>query len=81
MADQETRNLYIVVDTVNFADEQIGTRVVDMYHFGTRNWLQNHQWWAMHNGHTVQTRNATAHEIEDYLESQRQALADKFNVA
>lgn len=75
------RSLYVVVDTFNNYDEQIGTRVVDMYHFGTRNWLQNHHWWAMHNGHFVTTRNATDEEIAEYLESQRQALADKFNVA
>ena len=75
------RSLYVVVDTFNYGGEQIGTRVVDMYHFGTRNWLQNHHWWAMHNGHLVETRNATEDEITEYLEFQRQALAEKFNNA
>jgi hypothetical protein len=76
---ENTKTLYIVVDTFDYGGERIGTRIVDMYHFGTRNWLQNHQWWAMHNGHTVETKNATNDEISEYLESQRTALAEKYN--
>lgn len=47
------KSLHVNVDTFDKAGAQIGTRMVDMYHYGTRQWLANHTWWAMHNGHTV----------------------------
>ncbi|CAN5950615.1 unnamed protein product [Sphagnum jensenii] len=66
---KQQRNLFVLVETFNYGGEQIGTRIVDMYHFGTRNWLQNHHWWAMHNGHVVETRTATDEEIGEYVEN------------
>src|ERR1700761_9605846 len=39
-------NLFISVKTFDAEGKTVGERVVDMYHFGTRNWLQNHHWWA-----------------------------------
>lgn len=77
----QTKNLYVKVETFNVEGREVGTRIVDMYHFGTRNWLQNHHWWAMHNGHTVETRVATDDEVSAYLAAQKQLLADKFNKA
>ncbi|CAM6031244.1 unnamed protein product [Sphagnum compactum] len=76
---KQQRNLFVLVETFNYGGEQIGTRIVDMYHFGTRNWLQNHHWWAMHNGHVVETRTATDEEIGEYVEEQRLKLADKYS--
>jgi hypothetical protein len=78
------RNLFVRVDTFDVkttpgTEQQIGTRIVDMYHFGTRNWLANHQWWAMHNGHLVEIKTATTEQIAEYVASQKAALAAKFN--
>jgi len=72
-------NLFISVKTFDVEGKTVGERVVDMYHFGTRNWLQNHHWWAMHNGHCVETNVATPTEIENYLAQSKVALAAKFN--
>jgi len=76
---QNPNNLYISVQTFNPEGKDIGFRIVDMYHFGTRNWLQNHHWWAMHNGNCVETNVATPEQIEKYLAAAKTALADKFN--
>lgn len=78
---QPEKNLYVRVDTFNTKGEQIGTRIVDMYHFGTRNWLQSHTWWAMHNSHTVKQDCATDAEVEAYVAEQAKALAERFNGA
>lgn len=75
----QANNLYISVKTFNTEGKTIGERIVDMYHFGTRNWLQNHLWWAMHHGACVETNIATDGEINAYLATAKQALADKFN--
>lgn len=56
---QQTSNLFVIVDTIDDKGTTIGTRTVDMYHFGTRDWLSNHAWWAMHNGHTITQRPVT----------------------
>lgn len=53
MGTKQQANLMVVVDTIDAKGEKIGTRTVDMYHYGTRDWLYGHMWWAMHNGHTV----------------------------
>lgn len=73
------RNLYISVKTFDVEGRTIGERIVDMYHFGTRNWLQNHLWWAMHNTAQVETTRATDDEIGAYMASGKAALAEKFN--
>lgn len=67
--NSQTRNLYVTVNTYDPKNKQIGTRVVDMYHYGTRNWLSNHLWWATHNGHTVETMISNEAEVADYLEN------------
>ena len=80
-APANRNNLYISVKTFDSEGKVVGERIVDLYHFGTRNWLQNHHWWAMHNGHCVETNTATPDEIEAFLVSAKQALAEKFNGA
>lgn len=72
-------NLFISVKTFDVEGKTVGERIVDMYHFGTRNWLQNHHWWAMHNGHCVETNVATSDEVTTYLAASKEALAAKFN--
>jgi hypothetical protein len=72
-------NLFISVKTFDVEGKTVGERIVDMYHFGTRNWLQNHHWWAMHNGHCVETNVATPAEVTGYLAASKEALAAKFN--
>lgn len=76
---QEQRSLFIKVDTYDPQGKEIGTRIVDMYHFGTRNWLHSHQWWAMHNGHLIETRPAEDGEVQDHFAVQKKLLAEKFN--
>lgn len=76
---QGPKNLFIKVDTFNEEGREIGTRIVDMYHFGTRNWLQNHLWWAMHNKATVESQVAVQKDIDIYLMESKKALAEKFN--
>lgn len=56
---QQGSNLMVIVDTVDSRGAIVGTRTVDMYHYGTRDWLSNHAWWAMHNGHTLTQRPVT----------------------
>lgn len=73
------QNLYMNVETFDAQGHTIGSRIVDLYHFGTRNWLQSHMWWAMHNGHCVEVNVATPTQIDEYLASAKQALAEKFN--
>lgn len=76
-------NLYFVVETLDAEGKPIGSRIVDMYHFGTRDWLyDSHLWWAMHNPDKVDrvvVRNATPEEIGAYLDKAKLALAEKFN--
>lgn len=72
-------NLFISIKTFDPHGKTVGERVVDLYHFGTRNWLQDHNWWAMHHGNTVEINPASPPEIEAYLEAAKQALAAKFN--
>jgi len=73
--------LYVIVETFNTDGHNIGDRIVDLYHPGTAKWVRDHMWWAAHNGHSVESRNATQDEIDQYLASQREALAAKYNQA
>lgn len=78
ITQQQNKNLYVTVTVYDVKGKQIGVRVVDMYHYGTRNWLQNHFWWAMHNSHSVQVDTSTEMEIDEYMARQTAALQDKF---
>lgn len=79
-SNSQRSNLYVSVNTFD-ADtgKTVGERIVDQYHFGTRNWQGNHIWWAMHQGHTVEIKPANADEIAAYIASQTAALAEKHN--
>lgn len=75
----QPKNLYITIITYDGqTGKVIGQRVVDMYHYGTRNWLQNHIWWAMHHGHPVEQVLATDEDIGSYMAQQEIALHQKF---
>jgi hypothetical protein len=76
---EDAKTLFVQVTTRNDAGKVIGTRIVDMYHFGTRNWLHNHHWWAMHNGNNVETEVAHEDDVAAYLADAKLKLADKFN--
>ena len=76
----QTKSLYVTVNTYDAKGKQIGTRIVDMYHYGTRNWTQNHLWWAMHNNCTVETMPSTDAEVQSYISAGASELAEHFNV-
>lgn len=76
---ERSNNLYIRVETFNTEGREIGTRIVDLYHTGTRNWMSNHQWWAFHNGHTVEINVANSDEVNAYIDKQAAILAERFN--
>jgi hypothetical protein len=73
------QNLFVSVRTFDAEGKTIGERIVDMCHYGTRNWLSNHLWWSTHNGHLVEVDLAKPNEIEAYLAEGKKALAAKFN--
>ena len=80
MTDQKRTNLFISVVTYdNTTGKPVASRIVDMFHIGTRNWLQSHLWWAMHQGHSVETNVCTEQEIAEYTSKGAQQLAEKFN--
>ena len=72
------KTLYVTISTYGQDGKQIGSRVVDMYHYGTRNWLSNHLWWATHNSCAVETVVASDSEVKEYLTAATSALAEKF---
>jgi hypothetical protein len=78
VAKKPERNLFIKVTTLNADNQEIGSRIVDMYHFGTKNWLQAHQWWAMHNAHVVETCLAHEDEVSAYIANRSQELVERF---
>lgn len=74
----QSNHLYVKVTTYNTEGREVGTRVVDMYHYGTRNWLQGHMWWAMHHSNTVECLIADDGDVADYVKEQELKLLDKF---
>lgn len=76
---EEQKVLFTKITTLDLKGKVIGERIVDMYHFGTRKWLHDHMWWAMHNDHIVEAQQASVTDIDAYLLAQRQKLAEKFN--
>lgn len=75
---ERQNNLYMSVNTIDINGKPVGYRLVDLYHYGTRNWLMNHQWWALHQGHLVEVQPATSDEISEYLALKAKELQDKF---
>lgn len=74
------QNLFVSVRTFDAQGKTIGERIVDMCHYGTRDWLSKHLWWSTHNGHCVEIDLAKPEDIDAYLEAGKVALAEKFNV-
>lgn len=77
--NNKPNNLYMSVKTFDQEGKTIGERIVDLFHFGTRGWLQQHIWWAMLNSNCVEVNIATPEETAAYLASGVTALAEKFN--
>lgn len=77
--EEEQKVLYVKIVTMDMKGKVIGERIVDMYHYGTRKWLHDHMWWAMHNDHLVEAQQASVTDVDTYLLAQRQKLAEKFN--
>jgi len=78
-ADNERgKHLYMTISTIDMNGKQVGFRLVDLYHYGTQAWLAKHHWWAMHEGHLVETCRATQIEVEEFLALEAKKLQDKF---
>lgn len=76
---ERKQNLFFSVKTFDGqSGKEIGDRIVDLYHIGTRDWVSNHVWWAMHNGHEVVQNVATDEEVAYYLRDQEKKLQEKF---
>lgn len=77
---QQTQNLYYVVETYDTDGKQLdpGKRIVDLYHYGTRNWYHNHTWWALHHACTLDVRPADDNEVAEYVREQEIKLMEKF---
>lgn len=73
------QNLYVSVKTFDVDGKTVGERIVDMCHYGTRNWLSSHIWWATHHDCCTEIDLAKPGEIEAYLAAGKEALAAKFN--
>lgn len=78
LQNSQTQNLYVKVLTFDGQGKTIGERIVDMYHYGTRNWLQNHLWWSTHNGHEVEISVANDEDVSAYVAQAAKDLAAKF---
>ena len=76
---QAEKTLFVKVETYDKKGEKMGSRIVDMYHFGTRNWLQNHIWWAMHNEAGITQSVCSTAEVEAYMTEAKAKLAAQFN--
>jgi hypothetical protein len=76
---QSQQKLYVSVKTFDAEGRTVGERIVDMHHFGTRNWLQNHLWWSTHHNHCTEVNIATPEEVDAYVNAGAKALATKLN--
>lgn len=78
MSNEQVTRLQQAVRTCDENGEEVGFRIVDMYHPGTAKWLQKHLWWASHNGCAVTFNLPTDAEIADYVSMMTQRLAQQF---
>lgn len=69
----------IVVTSVPGKDVIVDSRVCDIYNFQSRKWLTNHQYWAMHQRHTVEIRPASETEVAEYTSNQAQLLSRRYS--
>lgn len=74
----QTKFLFFKVNTTDSTGASLGDRIVDIYHYGTHNWMQDHMWWAVHKGHVVTVTTATEAEVKAHTDAQIAALAAKF---
>lgn len=77
-ANQSPKSLYMTVCSFDPDGTEIGRRVVDQYHYGTRGWITKHLWWAMHNNKGVTIAPSEPDEIEAYLAESKEALQEKY---
>lgn len=70
-----------VVTSVANTDPKVvvDSRICDLYNFQSRKWLTNHQYWAMHQGHTVEIHPATDDEVTAYTSKQAQLLSRRYS--
>lgn len=67
-----------VLTKVPNKDVVVDSRICDIYNFQSRKWLTNHQFWAMHQGHTVELHPATPDEVQQYTQRQAQLLSNRY---
>lgn len=78
-ADQQKDPFYIQVKTsIPGKDVIVDSRLCDIYNFQSRKWLTNHQFWAMHQGHTVELHTASSDEVAEYTRKQAQLLSRRY---
>lgn len=75
------QNLYVFVHTFDAQGKTVGERIVDMCHYGTRDWLSKHLWWATHHGYGTEIDMASQAQIDEYIANGVKALAEKLNSA
>jgi hypothetical protein len=71
------KSLMVTVRTYNSKNEQIGHRIVDMYHKGTPTWIQSHMMWAAHNGNIIDIETTSEEELAEVQQMAEQAAAMK----
>lgn len=76
--DQKTPFHVQVLTSIPGKDVIVDSRVCDIYNFMSRKWLTNHQFWAMHQGHTVELHPATPDEVTEYTKKQAQLLSRRY---
>lgn len=83
MSDTVTAQVRLqqAVRTSNVDGEDVGFRIVDMYHPGTAKWLQKHLWWATHNDCEVVINSPSEAEVNDYIEAMKLRLQQQFGGA
>lgn len=74
--DQDRKTTYSFVRTFDLNGKETDCRVVDLSNNGARQWLLNHQWWALNNGQMIGLTIATKDDHDRY---QLERLANKYN--
>lgn len=74
-----SQNLYFGVQSFDKEGHDIGFRIVDLYHFGTRKWMEKHTWWALHNGHTLEIIPTTPDQVTAHVAKLAAELVEKYS--
>lgn len=77
--EKRAQNLFMSITSVDVGDNVVGYKIIDLYHYGTRSWLANHQWWAMHNNVSVEVRVATDEEVQEFMAKKAKQLQDHYS--